>query len=74
MHENSIHKTAFIVPDGLYEYLRVPFGLSKAPAIFQRAVNKALGNLRYTTAIVYLDDIVIPSVTMAEGLESLRLV
>nr|CAI5850717.1 unnamed protein product [Callosobruchus analis] len=70
--EESIHKTAFITPDGHFEYLRMPFGLANAPAVFQRAVNLALGNLRDSIALVYLDDILIPSVTPEEGFSHLR--
>lgn len=65
-------QTAFITPDGHYEYLRVPFGLSNAPAVFQRAVSNALGNLKNKDALIYLDDILIPSNTVAEGIEKLK--
>jgi hypothetical protein len=53
--ENSVEKTAFVTPDGHYEYLRVPFGLSNAPAVFQRAICKALGKLKDHDALIYLD-------------------
>jgi hypothetical protein len=43
--EDSILKTAFVTPDGHYEYLRMPFGLVNAPAVFQRAINSILGKL-----------------------------
>jgi Retroviral aspartyl protease./Reverse transcriptase (RNA-dependent DNA polymerase). len=72
MAEGSVSKTAFITPDGHYEYLRMPFGLVNAPFVFQRAVNSVLGNLRFSTAMAYLDDILMPSVTFEDGLEALR--
>ena len=40
--KGSIKKTAFIVPWGKYEYLKVPFGLVQAPAYFQKLMNKVL--------------------------------
>jgi hypothetical protein len=62
MAKDSISKTAFVTPDGHYEYLRMPFGLVYAPAVFQRTINKVLGSLRFTTALVYMDDVLIPSI------------
>ncbi|XP_015435727.1 PREDICTED: uncharacterized protein LOC107191251 [Dufourea novaeangliae] len=70
--EDSIEKTAFVTPDGHYEFLRMPFGLANAPAVFQRAINNALGNLRNSIALVYLDDVLIPSKTIEEGLDRLE--
>lgn len=74
IHVNSIEKTAFITPDGHYEYLRMPFGLANAPATFQRAINKALGDLKDNVALVYLDDILIPSESIEDAFNSLVLV
>lgn len=59
MAEDSIAKTAFITQDGLYEFLKVPFGLTNAPSVFQKIINKILGNLRFDKVLVYLDDILV---------------
>ena len=70
--ENSRNKTAFVTPDGQYEYLRMPFGLVNAPAIFQRTVNRILGSIKHVTALAYLDDILIPSSDFKTGLIALK--
>ncbi|PVD21081.1 hypothetical protein C0Q70_19247 [Pomacea canaliculata] len=36
MHPDDRHKTAFLTPMGLFEYTRMPMGLTSAPATFQR--------------------------------------
>src|SRR5215208_3953532 len=51
---------------GHYEYLVIPFGLTNAPAIFQRFINNTLRHLLDKGVIVYLDDILIYSKTMEE--------
>jgi hypothetical protein len=71
---DSVAKTGFVTPDGHYEYLRMPFGLANAPAVFQRAMNNALGPLKDRVALVYLDDVLIPSTTIERGIEKLELV
>ncbi|EFA12439.1 Retrovirus-related Pol polyprotein from transposon 297-like Protein [Tribolium castaneum] len=72
--EDSIHYTAFITQDGHYEFTRVPFGLTNAPAVFQRMINTALGQLRFSKVLIYLDDILIPAPTISESLHLLRIV
>jgi hypothetical protein len=71
--EGSKHITAFITPDGLYEYHRMPFGLVNAPAVYQRAIDKALGKLKGTEAHVYMDDVlIVPSESIEEDLQRLE--
>lgn len=33
MHDGSTKYTAFVTPNGQYEYLRMPFGLKNAPSV-----------------------------------------
>lgn len=70
--EESQPKTAFVTPDGQFEYLRMPFGLVNAPSVFQRTINKILAEAKTKFAIVYMDDILIPAHNFAEGMERLR--
>lgn len=72
--EQSKAKTAFVTPDGQWEFNRMPFGLANAPAIFQRTVNKALGSLKFNTAVAYMDDILVPSKTVDDGLQKLEVI
>lgn len=64
--EESIEKTAFVTPDGQYEYTRMPFGLANAPAVFQRAMHKILASVKYV--IIYIGDILIPASSFDEAL------
>jgi hypothetical protein len=67
MAESSIPYTAFVTPEGHYEYVRVPFGLSDAPSVFQKFMNEIFQPLRKYQVVPYLDDILIPSKTISEG-------
>ncbi|XP_072940615.1 uncharacterized protein [Epargyreus clarus] len=56
MAEHSKHLTAFVTPDGHYEFNRMPFGLVNAPSTFQKTINNILGNARFKEAFAYMDD------------------
>lgn len=70
--DDSIEKTAFVTPEGHYEFLRMPFGLTNAPAVFQRLMDRVLEKLKNSIAFPYLDDVIIPSKTIEEGIARLR--
>jgi hypothetical protein len=56
----DIEKTAIITPFGLFEFVRMPFGLRNAGMTFQRLMDSLLGDLPF--AFVYLDDILVASI------------
>ncbi|GFV62162.1 retrovirus-related Pol polyprotein from transposon 297 [Trichonephila clavipes] len=59
---------SFIVPDGQFEFNKVPFGLSTSPGVFQRYVSSIFRYLtRKRIVIGYLDDLVIPAKNEQEG-------
>ena len=63
-------KSAFVTPTDKYEFTRCPFGLTQAPAYFQRLINKVLGGLDFTFG--YLDDILIYSPDVPTHLVQMR--
>lgn len=67
--------TAFTVPSkGLYQFVRMPFGLHNAPATFQRLVDNLFGPELEPYVFKYLDDIIIVTPTFEKHLEILNLV
>ncbi|UYV60360.1 K02A2.6-like [Cordylochernes scorpioides] len=69
--EEDREKTAFITPDGLFEFKVMPFGLCNAPRTFERMMDSLLRGLRWTTCLCYLDDVVVYSATFSEHLSRL---
>ena len=59
MNPEDVEKTAFVTPFGLYEFLVMPFGLSYAPATFQRLMNRVLQEFLGDFVAVYLDNVII---------------
>ena len=70
MHQDHIQKTAIITPFGLYEFLRMPFGLKNSAQAFQRLMDGVLRGLAF--AFVYLDDILVASPSLSLHLQHVR--
>jgi len=64
-------KTTFTCHDGTYKYIRLPFGLTNAPATFQRASDMILSGVKWKTCLVYLDDVIVFSRTVEEHITHL---
>ena len=74
MRPEDREKTAFATPSGLYEFLRMPYGLSTAPATFSRAISIVLSGLTYETCLCYFDDVIIFSKDINDHCERLKTV
>ena len=85
--EEDVPRTAFITPMGQYQFKVLCFGLTNAPATFQRVMNQIFGKYLVTSGtgrtgstwrtgfvLVFIDDICVCSRTPEEHLEHLRLV
>ena len=57
---------------GVYEFLRMPYGLCNTSAMFQRLMQNCLGELNLTYTLIYLDDVIVYSRTEEEHLTRLR--
>ena len=75
MSEKSQQYTTFTMGSlGVYEFLRMPYGLCNAPATFQRLMQNCLGELNLTYALVYLDDMIVYSKMEEDHLHQLQAV
>ena len=70
MEPDHIPKTAITTPFGMFEFVRVPFGLRNAAQTFQRFIDQILRDLPFVCA--YIDDVLIASRNMQEHRDHVR--
>ena len=68
--EEDIPKTAFVTPDGSYEFLKMPFGMINSAATLKRAMKKLIEDL--DNVDFYWDDILVHTRTWEEHIKALR--
>lgn len=68
----DVPKTAITTPFGLFEFLRMPFGLRNAAQTFQRFMNEVVKDLDFPV-FVYIDDILVASKNEEEHKQHLKL-
>ena len=68
----DVHKTAVTTPFGLFEFVRMLFGLRNAAQTFQRFTDEVFRGLDF--CYVYVDDLLIASKSLEDHLVHLRLV
>jgi len=72
LERNSRELTAFTVPGKLFHFTRMPYGLTGAPATFQRLLDWFIGPEMEPHDFAYLDDIVVVTRTFEEHLSWLK--
>ena len=72
LDEVSKKFTTINTPKGLFQYERLPFGVSSAPSLFQRIMENLLSDLHHVT--VYIDDILVTGKDKSDHLYNLHLV
>ena len=70
LDESSKQLVVLNTHQGLYRYKRMPFGLSCAPAIFQRIIEQTVGDIPGVAS--YLDDIIVTGKTETDHLTNLQ--
>ena len=68
--DEDVPKTAFRTHNGLFEFKVLSFGLTNAPAVFQREMNKVFGHWPFV--LVYLDDLLVFSASEEEHVGHLQ--
>ena len=70
--EEDIPKTAFQTQRGQFKFVVMPFGVTNAPATFQRMMNALFKEELDAYVLVYLDDILIFSQTLEDHIHHIK--
>ncbi|KAM7282020.1 WAS/WASL-interacting protein family member 2-like [Ixodes scapularis] len=71
---DDVQKTAFTCHRRLFEFTRLPFGLSNSQSSFQRLMDIVLGDAKFSFAMANMDDVVVFSNPFEEHLTHLEIV
>jgi transposase InsO family protein len=72
IEEESQKYLGFTTPIGRFKFMRLPFGISSAPEMYQKVMNHILQGLQ--GVVVYLDDVLVFGATMEEHDKRLKMV
>lgn len=67
-------KSAFVTRNGLWKWHVLPFGLTSAPATFERLMERVLRGFHCKSLLLYLDDIIVFSPDFKSHIHRLQLV
>ena len=71
MAESSKQYTAFVCPFGLFQFERMSQGLVNSLFIFQRLMDKCIGDMKMKEVLIFIDDLILHGKTLEETEERL---
>ena len=72
MSPEAKRKAAFVMNEGLFQFMVMLFGLWNAPATFERLMDRVLCGMHWSRCLVYLDDVISFGGTVTEALGRLK--
>ena len=72
IEDDSLDKTTFVTREGTFRFRVMPFGMTGAPATFQRLMDLVMSGLNLDICLVYLDDIIVFAADVSSHLNRLR--